>query len=103
MKLHVRRLWLSFEEFWSTKERIYDVRNTASKLFFEEFQRDPERHAKILADRARRREIRRILNTDVSYSAPAGLREPKPKPIEEETSPPEFMYRLRGAVEEESG
>ena len=57
--------------------RVYDLRNTDTKHFFAEFQRDPEKHAKILADRAFRREIKQILDTDRLYSAPAGLRLPK--------------------------
>ena len=62
--------------------------------FFAEFQRDPEKHTKILADRALRREIKQILDTDRPYSAPAGLREPKPDSVDEEPlSPHEFMYR----------
>ena len=73
-------------------------------VFFAEFQRNPEKHAKILANRALRREIKRILNTDWPYSAPAGLLEPKPEPMDEEAlSPHEFMYRRRGIFDEGSG
>ena len=73
-------------------------------VFFAEFQRNPEKHAKILANRALRREIKRILNTDRPYSAPAGLLEPKPEPMDEEAlSPHEFMYRRRGIFDEGSG
>ena len=72
-------------------------------VFFAEFQRDPEKHAKILADRALRHEIKRILDTDRPYSAPAGLREPKPEPVDEEPlSPHEFMYRRKGIFDESS-
>jgi len=72
-------------------------------VFFAEFQRDPEKHAKILADRAHRREIKWILDTDRPYSAPAGLREPKPEPVDEEPlSPHEFMYRRKGIFDESS-
>ena len=103
VKLHARRPWLSFEEFWSGSERVYDIWNADMKCFFAEFQRDLEKHAKILADRALRREIKQILNTDTPYSAPVGLLEPKSEPVDEEPSPPEFMYRLRSVVEEDSG
>ena len=69
-------------------------------IFFAEFQCDPEKHAKILADRALRREIKRILDTDRPYSAPSGLLEPKPKPLDEEPlSPHEFMYRRKGVFD----
>ena len=65
-------------------------------VFFAEFQRDPKKHAKILADRMLRREIKRILDTDRPYSAPASLREPKPELVDEEPlSPHEFMYRRK--------
>ena len=78
-------------------------RTPIRSIFFVEFQRDPEKHVKILADRALRREIKRILDTSRPYSAPTGLLEPKPEPIEEEPSPPEFMYHLRSIIEEDSG
>ena len=72
-------------------------------IFFAEFQRDPEKHAKILADRALHCKIKRILDTDRPYSAPAGLREPKPEPVDEEPLPPhEFMYRRKGIFVESS-
>ena len=72
-------------------------------IFFAEFQRDPAKHAKILADRALRREIKRILDTDRPYSAPAGLREPKPEPVDEEPlSPHEFMYWRKSIFDESS-
>jgi len=83
--------------------RIYDLRNAVAKRFFAEFQRDLEKHVEILADRALRREIKRILDTDRPYSAPAGLREPKPEPVDEEPLPPhEFMYRRKGIFVESS-
>ena len=44
-------------------ERVYDLRNADTKHFFAEFQRDPEKHAKILADRVLRCEIKWILDT----------------------------------------
>ena len=73
------------------------------EAFFAEFQHDLAKHAKILADHALRREIRRILDTDRPYSAPAGLREPKSEPVDEEPlSPHEFMYRRKGIFDESS-
>ena len=53
------------------------------KCSFAEFQRDPEKHAKILSERRLRREIKRLLDTDKPYSAPMGLLEPKPELVEE--------------------
>ena len=73
-KFHIRYPSVSFEDFWADRMRVYDLRNADAKRFFAEFQRDPEKHAKILADRALRREIKRIVDTDRPYSAPAGLR-----------------------------
>ena len=102
-KFHIRYPLVSFEEFLEDRERVYDLRNTDTKRFSAEFQRDPEKHAKILADRALRHEIKRILDTDRPYSASAGLREPKPEPVDEEPlSPHEFMYRLKGIFDESS-
>ena len=73
--------------------RVDDLQNADTKCFFTEFKRDLEKHAKILADRSLRQEIKQILDTDRPYSAPAGLREPKPEPVDEEPlSPHEFMY-----------
>ena len=83
--------------------RVYDLRNADAKRFFAEFQRDPKKHAKILADCVLRCEIKWILDTDRSYSAPAGLRELKPEPVDEEPLPPhEFMYRRKGILVESS-
>jgi len=102
-KFHIRYPSVSFEEFWADRVRVYELRNADTKHFFAEFQRDPEKHAKILADRALRREIKRILDTDRPYSAPAGLREPKPEPVDEEPlSPHEFMYRRKVIFDESS-
>jgi len=99
-KFHTCQPWVSFEDFWSDRKRVYERRNADTKHFFAEFQRDPEKHAKILADRALRREIKRILDTDRPYSAPAGLLEPKPEPLDEEPlSPHEFMYRRNGVFD----
>ena len=104
MKFHARQPWLSFKDFWAYRKRIYEYRNADTKCFFAEFQRDPEKHAKILADRALRREIKRILDTDRPYSAPAGLLEPKPEPMDEEPLfPHEFMYHRKGIFDESSG
>ena len=89
-------LSISFDEFWADRVRVYKLRTTNTKHFFAEFQRDPAKHAKILADRVLRREIKWILDTDRLYSAHAGLREPKPEPVDEEPlSPHEFMYRRK--------
>ena len=55
VKLHARYPSVSFEEFWAGRVRIYELRNTDTERFFAEFQRDPVKHAKILADRALRR------------------------------------------------
>ena len=102
-KFHIRYPSVSFEDLWADRMRVYDLRNADAKRFFAEFQRDPEKHAKILADRALRREIKRILDIDRSYSASAGLREPKPEPVDEEPLPPhEFMYRRKGIFVESS-
>ena len=103
VKFHIRHPLVSFEEFWADRVRVYELRNTDTKHFFAEFQRDPEKHAKILADRALRREIKQILDTDRPYSAPADLREPKPEPADEEPlSSHEFMYRRKGIFDESS-
>ena len=72
------------------------------KCFFAEFQRDPEKHGKILSERRLCREIKRLLDTDRPYSAPMGLLEPKPEPVEEVMEPHEFMYRRKGIFYEES-
>ena len=82
---------------------VYELRNADTKRFFAEFQRDPVKHAKILADRTLHHEIKRILDTDRPYSAPAGLRELKAEPVDEEPlSPHEFMYRCKGIFDESS-
>ena len=67
-----------------------------------EFQRDPEKHAKILSGRRLRREIIRLLDTDKPYNAPMGLLEPKPEPVEDMFAPHEFMYRRQGIFDEGS-
>ena len=101
VKFHILYPSISFEEFWADRVRVYELRNADTKRFFAEFQRDPVKHAKILADRMLRREIRWILDTDRPYSAPAGLCEPEPVD-EEPLSPHEFMYRLKGIFDESS-
>ena len=96
-KVWTRRPWLSFEGFWSNRKRIYECRNADTKrFFFAKFQRDPERHAKILSERQLRREIKRLLDTDRPYGAPMGLLKPKPEPVDEVVEPHEFMYRRKG-------
>ena len=57
-KFHIRYPSVSFEEFWADRVRVYELRNADTKHFFAEFQRDPEKHAKILAERALDREIK---------------------------------------------
>jgi len=102
-KFHIRYPSVSFKEFWADRVHVYDLRNADTKQFFDEFQRDPEKHAKILADRALRREIKWILDTDRPYSTLASLCEPKPEPVDEEPlSPHEFMYRRKGIFDESS-
>ena len=89
---HIAHRWASFEDFWLHRERAYNHRNAQPKQFFLEFQLDPEKHAKILADRALRHKIKQILNTDVPYKPAEGLLEPKPEPLDEAPSPSGFMY-----------
>ena len=50
-KFHARYPLVSFEEFWAGRVRVYELQNADTKRFFAEFQRDPVKHAKILADR----------------------------------------------------
>ena len=52
-KFHARQPLLWFEDFWADRERVYKRRNADMKHFFAKFQRDPEKHAKILADLAK--------------------------------------------------
>ena len=93
---------LSFDEFWSDRERVYDYRNADTKCFFAEFQRNSEEHAKVLSERRLRREIKRLLDTDRPYKAPMGVLEPKPEPVEDMVAPHEFMYRRQGIFDEGS-
>ena len=46
--------WVSFDEFWDAKMRLYDYHNDDSKSFWEEFGRDPEAQARILLERCAR-------------------------------------------------
>ena len=96
-KFNANRPWLTFAEFWSMKERAYNRRNAQSKLFFDNFTRDEEKHREVLRDRFIRREVRRMLNNDVPYSPPAGLLEPKVEPVEEFHGDYCFMYKEEGA------
>ena len=57
-KIHARHPWISFEDFWLDRKCIYEYRNTDTKRFFAKFQRDPEKHAKVLAERRLRHEIK---------------------------------------------
>ena len=49
VKFRVLRPWASFEQFLASREAICDECNLNTIHFFEEFQSDPERHARILA------------------------------------------------------
>jgi len=60
-KYHYEHPWGSFAEWLERLEQKYDRDNAKAKLFWAEFSRDPERQAKILADRSLRRETRRIV------------------------------------------
>jgi hypothetical protein len=75
---------------------MYEYHHTNTKRFFAEFQRDPD------AKRRLHREIKRLLDTDRPNSAPMGLLEPKPEPVDEVQTPHEFMYRRKGVFDEES-
>ena len=102
-KFHICYPTVSFEAFWANRARVYDRRNKQAKRFFADFQRDPAKHARILANCRLRREIKWILDTDRPYSSPASLREPKPEPVDEEPlAPHEFMYRHKGIFAESS-
>ena len=96
-KFNANRPWLTFAEFWLIKERAYNRRNVQSKHFFYNFTVDSEKHREILRDRFIRRKVKRMLNNDVPYSMPAGLREPKAEPVEEFHGDYCFMYKEEGA------
>ena len=72
------------------------------KRFFVEFQRNPEKHAKIMSGRRLRREIKRLLDTDKPHNASMGHLELKPEPVEDMIAPHEFMYRRKGICDEDS-
>ena len=79
-------------------ERRYNRDNAESKKFWAEFSSDPEKQAKILADRTLRRETKRILDTDRPYTPTRVLLEPKPEPIDEVSDVGSFAYRLGGDI-----
>jgi hypothetical protein len=86
---------VTFSKFWDIKLRLYEKRKAAAIRFFAKFQCDPERHAKILADRTLHREIRRIQrSSDVPYVPPEGLKKLKLEPFDNEFKPLEFMYHV---------
>ena len=97
-KFNANRPWLTFAEFCLLKEHTYKRRNMQSKLFFYSFTHDAYKHHEILRDRTIRREIKRMLNTDVPYLPPAGLLEPKPEPAEELHGDYCFMYKEEDAL-----
>jgi hypothetical protein len=77
-KFHLTFPSVTFRKFLDIKLHLYEKRNAAVKKFFTESQRDPVRHADVLADRALRREIRRVQNcSKVSYTLPKGLKRPR--------------------------
>ena len=92
-KFNASRPWLTFTQFWLLKDRAYNCRNAQSKRFFDNFTRDANKHREVLHDRTIRREIKRMLNTDVPYLPPAGLLEPKPEPMEKLHGDYCFMYK----------
>ena len=97
-KYHYDHPWGSFAEWLERLEPKYDRDNAESKQFRAEFSRDPERQAKILADRSLRRETKRILDTEHPYTPTKGLLEPKPKPVDEVSDVGCFAYRLQGDI-----
>jgi len=84
-KYHYEHPWGSFAEWLERLEQKYDRDNAEAKLFWAEFSRDPERQAKILADRSLHPE-----------SPARGLLEPKPEPVDEASEVGCFAYRLQG-------
>ena len=66
-------------------------------IFFDNFMRDVNKHREILRNHFIHREVKRMLNNDVSYSPPAGLLEPKMEPVEEFDGDYCFMYKQEGA------
>ena len=97
-KYHYEHPWGSFAEWLERLERRYNWDNAESKKFWAEFSSDPEKQAKILADRTLRRETKRILDTDRPYTPVRGLLEPKPEPVDEVFDAGCFAYRLGGDI-----
>ena len=97
-KYHYEHPWGSFAEWLERLEQKYDRNNAEAKLFWAEFSRDPERQAKILADRSLRREMRRILDTERPYMPARGLLEPKPEPVDKASHVGCFAYHLQGDI-----
>ena len=95
-KYRVAHPWGTFEEWWKHQECVYDLNNAKAKHFWDEFSRDKEKQAKILADRALQRKIKRILETNRPYALAAGLLEPKPETVDEVADAGNFAYRFRG-------
>ena len=102
-KFNANRHWLTFAEFCLLKERAYKRHNAQLKHFFDSFTCDTDKHHEILRDRTIRREIKRMLNTDVPYLPLAGLLEPKPEPVEELHEDYCFMYKEEEAFYDTSG
>lgn len=68
---------VSFDEFWALKLCRYEIRDAALRKFFVDFEHDHAGHAKTLADRALRQEIRRIRNcSNIPYTPPKGFGSP---------------------------
>ena len=67
-----------------------------AKHFWDEFSRDKEKQAKILADRALQRKIKRILETNRPYALAAGLLEPKLETVDEVADAGNFAYHFQG-------
>ena len=97
-KYHYEHPWGSFAEWLERLEQKYDRDNAEAKLFWAEFSSNPEKQAKILADRTLHRETKRILDTDRPYTPARGLLEPKPEPVEEISDVGSFAYRLGGDI-----
>jgi hypothetical protein len=53
-KFHSAHPSITFDEFWTIKIHSYEKCNAVTKAFFTEFERDPIRLVKILADHALR-------------------------------------------------
>jgi len=97
-KYHYEHPWGSFAEWLERLEQKYDRDNAKAKLFWAKFSRDPERQAKILADRSLRHETRHVLDMERPYMPARGLLEPKPEPVNEASDVGCFAYRLQGDI-----